>query len=56
MQREVIDLAQDEDYALKLLPSTEAFFRRVIGGKVQHHGRSVTLVGASWRSVLSDNG
>ena len=35
MQRGVIDLAQDEDYALKLLPSTEAFFRRVIGGKVQ---------------------
>ena len=46
-QREVIELAQDEDYTLTLLHAAEAFFRQVIDGKIQHHGRSVTLVGAS---------
>jgi len=46
-QREAIELAQDEDYTLTLLPAAEAFFRQVIDGKIQHHGRSVILVSAS---------
>ena len=46
-QREVIGLAQDEDYTPTLLSAAEAFFRQVIDGKIQHHGRSVTVVGAS---------